>query len=449
MRRLFSFLTLFVLLWAAPAAAQDSPPRVDEGKPITLKAPDQAVSATTESDTATEDEDFKAAEKQTLLVDPEFTVETELDERPERDETFIVRYTLVDTTTQDVKVTITDDDLPTVELVGAQPAAEDEPGAAFAVINPTPVDRPVSVAYSVASGTATAGSDFDGRSDRVTIPAGERGVLLGVPYVNDTEDEPDETFTVTIGDAQGATLTSGRTQGDGTIVNDDLRSLSIADGNAREGDGENVVTRVPVTLSAPTFRTVTVQYATLDGVARAPIDYLSRLGTLTFAPGQTQQFVDLAVVSDERKEGTELFGVLLGKEQGATIQRGAAVSRSRTTTRAQPGRHAARDADLEAQAEGPLGQRPRDLPAAETRCKGRLTLFTVADRKAKARSLRRERRLGRKSYTLAGGQGKTVKMTLSRTLVARPRRPGACGSGPSRSRATPRTTSTRPSARRR
>ena len=44
-----------------------------------------------------------------------------------------------------------------------------------------------------------------------------------------------------------------------------------------------------VSLSAPSTQPVTVTYATGDGTATQGQDYLATTGTLTFAPGQTQQ----------------------------------------------------------------------------------------------------------------------------------------------------------------
>ena len=428
MRRLFSFLTLFVLLSAAPAVAQEQ--RVTEGQTARVTAPESDIPLlvyTVQTDNGSakaEDGDYKPLPgTQTVMPGEEVPVETLEDSSPERDEDFVVRFSMpTDGEPVEKRVVIADDDLPRATIEDG--AALESAGVVGLKIGLTPVDRPSSLNFRADNGSATDGADFRDAAGTLEIPAGASEATLRIPIVDDDVDEDDEQFTVRleatddadIGDDGAATVSIG---------DDDFRSLSIADANAREGDGENVVTRVPVTLSAPTFRTVTVQYATLDGVARAPIDYLSRLGTLTFAPGETQKFVDLAVVSDERKEGTELFGVLLGKEQGAVLQRGAAVI-SVEDDDAEPNPDDAPPAMRIAKPKlkGRSVSVRVTCPRAETRCKGRLTLFTVADRKAKARSLRRERRLGRKSYSLAGGQGKTVKMTLSKTLVAAARASG-------------------------
>ena len=70
-------------------------------------------------------------------------------------------------------------------------------------------------------------------------------------------------------------------------------SLRISDVNEWEGSAAtgNHRVSVPVTLSAPTNAPVTVRYATRNGTASAPSDYIATSGTLTFAPGQASNAV--------------------------------------------------------------------------------------------------------------------------------------------------------------
>ncbi|HOB50133.1 MAG TPA: cellulase family glycosylhydrolase [Mycobacterium sp.] len=74
-----------------------------------------------------------------------------------------------------------------------------------------------------------------------------------------------------------------------------------------------------VTLAAPSSQTVTVQYATMNGTATAGADYAASSGTLTFAPGETQKTIAVAVKSDSLTEGTENFHVMLSNPTGATL----------------------------------------------------------------------------------------------------------------------------------
>ena len=65
----------------------------------------------------------------------------------------------------------------------------------------------VTVGYSTADGTATAGSDYTAVANGgATITAGTTSADISIPVTDDTEDDDDETFTVTLGDAVNATL---------------------------------------------------------------------------------------------------------------------------------------------------------------------------------------------------------------------------------------------------
>src|SRR5262249_42363291 len=66
-----------------------------------------------------------------------------------------------------------------------------------------------------------------------------------------------------------------------------------------------------VSLSAPSTQPVTVAYATADGTATQGQDYVATTGTLTFAPGQTQQTITVSVTADPTNTTDETFFVVL------------------------------------------------------------------------------------------------------------------------------------------
>lgn len=75
-----------------------------------------------------------------------------------------------------------------------------------------------------------------------------------------------------------------------------------------------------VTLNRASSQTVTVNYATQDGEATAAEnDYTPTSGTLTFAPGETQKTVSVAVNYVGTPEGPEAFFLVLSGESGATV----------------------------------------------------------------------------------------------------------------------------------
>lgn len=77
----------------------------------------------------------------------------------------------------------------------------------------------VTVHFTTADGTATAGSDYTAASGTLTFAAGETSKTLSVTIAGDKTVEPDETFTVTLSGAVGATISAATATG--TILNDD------------------------------------------------------------------------------------------------------------------------------------------------------------------------------------------------------------------------------------
>ena len=77
-----------------------------------------------------------------------------------------------------------------------------------------------------------------------------------------------------------------------------------------------------MTLSQASSHTVTVSFATADGTAMQGIDYASTSGTLTFAPGVTQEDVDVTILEDPVGQPNKLFYVVLSSPTGGTVGQG-------------------------------------------------------------------------------------------------------------------------------
>ncbi|WP_242109249.1 lamin tail domain-containing protein [Luteimonas aquatica] len=110
----------------------------------------------------------------------------------------------------------------------------------------------VSFDIATADGTATAGSDYTGRSlTAQTIPAGSSTYIFTVSVQGDTSNEADETFFVNVTNVTGAL--AGDAQAVGTIVNDDVVLTPIHDiqGN---GDSSPLVGQTVTTAGIVTAR---------------------------------------------------------------------------------------------------------------------------------------------------------------------------------------------------
>jgi Calx-beta domain len=74
---------------------------------------------------------------------------------------------------------------------------------------------------------------------------------------------------------------------------------------------------ITVLRSAPTGGTVSVQYATSDGTARAGVDYVAASGALTFAPGVTQRTFTVKLIAN--RVGNRTVNLTLSNPGGGAL----------------------------------------------------------------------------------------------------------------------------------
>src|SRR5207249_2024128 len=198
-----------------------------------------------------------------------------------------------------VSVLINDHSWPPAVTINDVSVTEGNTGtvsATFTVSLSAAYGQPVTVHYTTADGSATAGSDYTAASGTLTIPAGQTSRTVTVPVNGDRLAEPNETFGVNLSNLNYGVIAGG--QGVGTIVDDEPR-ISINDVAKREGKSGTTLFVFTVSLSAAYDQAVAVNFATADGTATtADHDYQAQSGTLTFAPGQTTKSITVVVYGD-------------------------------------------------------------------------------------------------------------------------------------------------------
>ena len=198
--------------------------------------------------------------------------------------------------------------------------------AAFRLKLSKPSGQVVRVNYATSGGTATAGNDYVAvPSTQIAFTTGNLYAYARVLINGDVLNEPDETFNVNLTAPINATILDN--QALGTILNDDSApSLTINDAQIVEGNSATKNLNFTVTLSKASGQTVTVKYATADGVARSTSDYTAKTGTLTFAVGAAlTQTISVPISGDTTVEGNETFFVLLSASTNASIGRARGV----------------------------------------------------------------------------------------------------------------------------
>lgn len=191
--------------------------------------------------------------------------------------------------------------------------------AAFTVTLAPTATTTVEVSYATADDTATAGVDYAPAGGTLTFIPGETQKVISVTVTGDIDDEPDETFILSLASLVNADLLDGVATG--TIVdNDGLPSLTIADRAQLEGNLGSAPMTFDVTLSPAGTEVVTVSYATANGTATGGSDFAAASDLLVFQPGETVKGLAIDILGDIVDEGTsEAFSVSLSNPTNATL----------------------------------------------------------------------------------------------------------------------------------
>ncbi len=220
--------------------------------------------------------------------------------------------------------TITDDDPLPALSVNDVTVTEGNGGtvdATFAVGLDNPSGRTVTVDFATANGTAAAPADYAATSGTLTFAAGQTTKQVTVQVNGDLLDEIDENFMLNLSGAGNATISDGA--GVGAITDDDpLVGISVDDVSVLEGNFGLVSASFTVSLSSASGRSVSIDYATANGSAIAPVDYLAATGTLNFAAGETTKQVTVFINGDLLDEANETYFLNLSNAANATIADG-------------------------------------------------------------------------------------------------------------------------------
>ncbi|MCC7358020.1 MAG: hypothetical protein IT317_00985 [Anaerolineales bacterium] len=221
---------------------------------------------------------------------------------------------------------VEDDGPPTAQFSAAvYSAAESAATAPFTVTLSGAASLTITVAYSTTAGSAAPGADFVHTTGVVTFSPGLTATQGGITLLPDLLDETDETVFVVMTQTTIATLGAPATARL-TILDDDAPPTvqwSAASYTATEESG---MVTLSAALSAASALTVTVAYSAAPDTALPGADYVPLSGTLTFAPGLTQQPVTLTLTNDAAPEPAESLTLALSGPANATLGAPSAAS---------------------------------------------------------------------------------------------------------------------------
>jgi Ca2+-binding RTX toxin-like protein len=200
----------------------------------------------------------------------------------------------------------------------------------------------VTVSYTTANGTATAGSDFTTTAGNITITTGQTFATFTVPITNDTTYERAENFVVNLTGVTTANATIADSQGVVTIRDDGTSFaltpvLSVSNPTVTEGTNTHAVFSVDLSRVSPVNTVLTL--ALTAGTATTPADYTGTTleystnggtswttygASVTMVPGQTNLLVRTPLANDSTGEAPEAFTLTATRSSGLTTA-GSAV----------------------------------------------------------------------------------------------------------------------------
>jgi hypothetical protein len=189
----------------------------------------------------------------------------------------------------------------------------------------------VTVDYATGGGTAVPGTNYDAVSGTLSFGPGVASRSFAVPIHDDGAPTSDLTVGLALSGATGG-AGIGRGSAELTIQSaEPLVQFAAGRSVARERSGRALIA---VRRSGPTQDPVTVEYATSDGTAEAPGDYVPASGTLSFGPGVVTRSFAVELVDDGAAESDETVGLSLSNPVGAGL--GADASATLTIATGDP-----------------------------------------------------------------------------------------------------------------
>ncbi len=242
------------------------------------------------------------------VVSRMFTVKSNADALDEGEETVLLRLGNVGGGAlggQSTSVlTIRDNDSAGRLQFGAASFAADEAGpvAIVTVTRAGGMAGGVTVDYAASDGTANEGLDFGITSGTLSFNAGVAKQTFTVPLIDDGIVEGNETVNLSLSDPTGGATLGAPAAAVMTIQEGNpVLQFGAANFSAPESAPRAVIA---VKRSGPTADTVTVDYATSDGMAQAGVNYEATSGTLTFGPGVTGKTFGVTILNDTAHENS-------------------------------------------------------------------------------------------------------------------------------------------------
>src|SRR5438445_358644 len=213
---------------------------------------------------------------------------------------------------------IVDDDLGGLFRFGAASYSVAEGGlATITVLRTGGAAGDVTVSFTTADATATAGTDYTATSGVLTFTPGVTARTFAVPIRNDGVVEPDRTIMLTLSAPAGGAGLGPQSTAQIVVLDDDAPgTLQFSGAGYRVAEGG--LATITVTRTGGSGGTVGVNYTVTAGTATSGVDYLATSGVLAFGPGVTRQTFSVLTLDNLVVDGDRTITLTLDQPTGGT-----------------------------------------------------------------------------------------------------------------------------------
>lgn len=186
------------------------------------------------------------------------------------------------------------------------------------VIMSKTIENTVTFNYTLTSGSAISGIDFQARSGSVSIPSGENSANIDFIILADDLAEADEVFTIVLSSPVNAKLANGT---ETVVIQDsalDLAEVAFVTDSARVPEGSGDYT-IKLKLSTATEDNIHLPF-TISGLATETLDYIVKSSNpVLISANETEADIVIKFLPDTIPEGGESLIIQLDTPVNAEL----------------------------------------------------------------------------------------------------------------------------------
>ena len=305
--------------------------RVDEGSTVTVKVklsadPERTVTIpiTTANQGTTSPDDYSGVPANVTCnsgdTEKSFTVEAAQDTVDDHGESEKLTFGsslptgVTKGSTNEAVVSITDDDVPSVEVSFGQGSYRVDEGSTVTVKVKLSADpeRTVTIPITATDQDEASGDDYSGVPPSVTFVSGDTEETISFTAASDNVDDDGESVKLTFGALPTGVSAGSTNEAIVSITDDDVPSVEVSFGEDSYRVDEGSTVTVKVKLSADPERTVTIPITATDQDEASGDDYSGVPPSVTFNSSDTEKSFTFSAASDTDNDDGESVKLTFG-----------------------------------------------------------------------------------------------------------------------------------------